>query len=236
MNGFRHHLSRIQEASVDTMHWNPSAFFNEHGETLGHLYKLCGYGQTAVDELMASDEFKDKLFAKFDELFRKEYILGIDKESGTQMYSDKYNEILHGVDRERMMNKRKEYKYNRDLAFQLDRHIINTYLSEFKSICDKYSGVIDKENVKNESGELVPVQAGEIIKLQKPAEDAFRNVITNNDGIVIGDCSVCGADSVICGDHICKTVLERFAPLQEKYESVGRRMVTKIEWFKSTIK
>lgn len=78
--------------------------------------------------------------------------------------------------------------------------------------------------------ELIPVRAGEIIKLQKPQHNTFINVKKNNDGIDIGDCSVCGADNVIVNDHICKTLLD------QKYEGIANsNMLTKINLFKKQI-
>lgn len=57
-------------------------------------------------------------------------------------------------------------------------------------------------------GGLVPVQSGEVIKLQKPAPETYINKVMNNDNVEIADCTVCGADHVIVGEHICKTVLD----------------------------
>lgn len=119
---------------------------------------------------------------------------------------------------------------------------------------DYNSGKINASNAKNyipknESGELVPVQAGEIIKLQKPAQDTYTNKVMNNDGIEIADCTVCGAPGVIVTDHICKTVIEptdqvpseynmvenRFESIRSKYGVNESKMITKIDWFKAIL-
>jgi len=64
-------------------------------------------------------------------------------------------------------------------------------------------------NTNINENELVPVSAGEVVKIQKPQEDAFTEVETNNDGVELGNCSVCGAENVIIADHICKTILQQ---------------------------
>lgn len=98
-------------------------------------------------------------------------------------------------------------------------------------------------------GGLVPVQSGEVIKLQKPAPETYINKVMNNDNVEIADCTVCGADHVIVGEHICKTVLDtsdqvpsefnmtesRFESLRIKYGYNENKMVTKIEWFKTSV-
>ncbi len=119
---------------------------------------------------------------------------------------------------------------------------------------DQYNnGKINASNAKyyvtkNEAGELVPVQAGEVIKLQKPAADTFTNSTINNDGAEIADCTVCGATGVVVGDHICKTVVEpmaqvdseynmveRFSSIRKKYGVNESKMITKIGWFKAIL-
>jgi hypothetical protein len=64
-------------------------------------------------------------------------------------------------------------------------------------------------NTNINENELVPVSAGEVVKLQKPQEDTFTDIETNNDGVELGNCSVCGAENVIIADHICKTILKQ---------------------------
>jgi len=126
------------------------------------------------------------------------------------------------------------------------KHIVNIDRDLYNS------GKINASNAKyhiakNESGEIVPVQAGEIIKLQKPAADTFTDVEVNNDGIEIGNCSVCGAGHVVCSDHICKTVIDpnsqvpseynmtenRFESIRNKYGINETNMITKLDWFKN---
>lgn len=70
------------------------------------------------------------------------------------------------------------------------------------------------------------VQAGEVVKLQKPQNNTFTDIVTNNDGVEIGNCSVCSAENVVVEDHICKTIVDPKA-----YESL-KNMVTTIETFK----
>lgn len=79
-----------------------------------------------------------------------------------------------------------------------------------------------------------PVQAGEVVKLQKPQNDTFTDIVTNNDGIEMGNCSVCSAENVVVGDHICKTIVDPKA-----YESLLMKgfnplyMITSINEFKT---
>lgn len=73
---------------------------------------------------------------------------------------------------------------------------------------------------QNESGEMVPVQAGEIIKLQKPAQDSYTNNTINTDGLEIADCTVCGATGVVVGQHICKTVVDPTDQVPSEYNMV----------------
>lgn len=84
-------------------------------------------------------------------------------------------------------------------------------------------------------GKLQQVQAGEVIKLQKPQQDTYTDIITNNDGVEIGTCSVCGATDVIVADHICKTVVQPFESIKNKYGTTANKMLTKIEWFKNVV-
>lgn len=106
-------------------------------------------------------------------------------------------------------------------------------------------------SIYNESGELQQVQAGEVIKLQKPAVETFANRTMNNDGVEIADCTICGANSVLVADHICKTVIDNTVPdqhdvvdetltltyesLRSKYGVNENKMLTKIEWFKNIV-
>lgn len=64
-------------------------------------------------------------------------------------------------------------------------------------------------NTNINENELVPVSAGEVVKLQKPQEDTYTDIETNNDGVELGNCSVCGAENVVISDHICKTILKQ---------------------------
>jgi len=128
------------------------------------------------------------------------------------------------------------------------KYIINIDRAEYNS------GKINASNAKyyvakNESGELVPVQAGEIIKLQKPAQDTYTNKVMNSDGIEIADCTICGAPGVIVTDHICKTIIaptdqvpseynmveNRFESIRNKYGVNESKMITKIDWFKAIL-
>jgi hypothetical protein len=52
------------------------------------------------------------------------------------------------------------------------------------------------------------VQAGEVVKLQKPQDNTFTDITTNSDGVEMGNCSVCSAENVVVGDHICKTIVD----------------------------
>ena len=38
-------------------------------------------------------------------------------------------------------------------------------------------------NTNINENELVPVSAGEVVKLQKPQEDTYTDIETNNDGV-----------------------------------------------------
>jgi len=64
-------------------------------------------------------------------------------------------------------------------------------------------------NTNINENELVPVSAGEVVKIQKPQEDTYTDIETNNDGVELGNCSVCGAENVVIADHICKTILKQ---------------------------
>lgn len=82
---------------------------------------------------------------------------------------------------------------------------------------------IDAKNVTaayltNESGELVPVMGTDIVKLQKPATDTFANIVVNNDGIEIADCTVCGATGVLVNEHICKTVIDPNSQVSSEFK------------------
>lgn len=97
-------------------------------------------------------------------------------------------------------------------------------------------------------GGLVPVQSGEVIKLQKPAPETFTNIVINNDSVAIGDCKICGATGVVVDDHICKTILDtndqvpsEFNMTESRFKNIRAKglnetkMITKIEWFKNII-
>lgn len=73
------------------------------------------------------------------------------------------------------------------------------------------------------------VQAGEVVKLQKPQDNTFTDITTNSDGVEMGNCSVCSAENVVVGDHICKTIVNPKA-----YESL-KNMVTTIDAFKEML-
>jgi hypothetical protein len=99
------------------------------------------------------------------------------------------------------------------------KHIIDVDRDDYNN------GKINASNAKyhirkNESGEMVPVQAGEIIKLQKPAQDSYTNNTVNNDGLEIADCTVCGATGVVVGQHICKTVIDPTDQVPSEYNMV----------------
>lgn len=55
---------------------------------------------------------------------------------------------------------------------------------------------------------LEPVSTGEIVKLQKPNQEAFVDTKNDDDGNVIGTCSECGQKDVIVKDHICQTLMD----------------------------
>jgi len=147
----------------------------------------------------------------------------------------KESEIMNII----MSNPGNNYKQKIDeisSKFNFDRALVEEAFKDFG--CDI-----------NESGELVPIQAGEVIKLQKPAADTYTNKVMNNDNVEIADCTVCGATSVIVGEHICKTVLDtndqvpsefnmvenRFESVRTKYGVNENKMITKIDWFKNII-
>jgi hypothetical protein len=54
---------------------------------------------------------------------------------------------------------------------------------------------------------LEPVSTGEIVKLQKPNEESFSNVTQDQEGNMVGDCTVCGLKNVAVKDHVCQTLL-----------------------------
>lgn len=75
--------------------------------------------------------------------------------------------------------------------------------------------------MQNTNEEIVPVQDGEIVKLQKPLDNTFSNKERNNDGIILGTCDNCNAENVNVEDHICKSIVE-----------LPKQMVTTLEAFK----
>lgn len=103
------------------------------------------------------------------------------------------------------------------------------------------------DDIKND--ELFPVQedggpvvTGEVVKLQKPNEEAYTNVRSDGEGNVIGDCTVCGADSVETDMHVCQTIItdpnigepsrEQDIPAQPIRDIYEQDMVTTIKDFK----
>lgn len=54
---------------------------------------------------------------------------------------------------------------------------------------------------------LEPVRTGEIVKLQKPNEESFTDTKQDNEGNIIGNCTVCKQKDVIVKDHICQTLI-----------------------------
>lgn len=55
---------------------------------------------------------------------------------------------------------------------------------------------------------LEPISTGEIVKLQKPNQEAFDNVHADQEGNMIGNCTECGQNDVAIKDHICQTLMD----------------------------
>lgn len=72
--------------------------------------------------------------------------------------------------------------------------------------------------------ELKSITGGEVIKLQKPIDNTFSNIVKNDEGIEIGTCNNCGAKNVEVKEHICQTLLK------------PEKMITTIKEFKNYLK
>lgn len=120
----------------------------------------------------------------------------------------------------KLQNQSKGKIYN----FTVDRNLYN-------------NGKINASNAKNyineNVGELQQVQAGEVIKLQKPAPETFVNKKINNDSVEIADCTVCGAEGVLVQDHICKTVVDNTMP--DQHNVVDESATDPLEFIYTTV-
>jgi hypothetical protein len=251
MNNFEHYLKKIKEgydpskSSSPNAPWNETSFTEQNEDMLEYLEKKLGYTPDEIENFMSGNGYnawETDIENLWPDLYMRTLTKGYDEEHDTPIYNDVYKKIEMEVKDSTWDKYGADYKkFKYELKKALDRHVVDTCLEDLRNL---YLNHIPK----NESGSLVPVQAGEVIKLQKPAADTFTNSTINNDGVEIADCTVCGATGVVVGDHICKTVIEpmaqvdseynmveRFASIRAKYGVNESKMVTKINWFKSIL-
>lgn len=78
-----------------------------------------------------------------------------------------------------------------------------------------------------------PITGGSILKLQKPNEETYVNVVSKG-GKQFGDCTICNCDNVEIEDHICKTFID-----SDKLNTVNiydtDPMITNIDEFKAKL-
>lgn len=109
----------------------------------------------------------------------------------------------------------------------------NRSVKEPALLTKKYNKPVPTTVTTEAVGELQQVQAGEVIKLQKPAPETFVNKKINNDSVEIADCTVCGAEGVLVQDHICKTVVDNTLP--DQHNVVDESATDPLEFIYTTV-
>lgn len=205
--------------------FNQEEFLDTYSKVLGEFEHTLDFTPEQIERLYDEnlEKFENDLITVYDNLYNKLYVKGITYNPAlgdeAQEMTPIYHEIYDRIKDKYFPDLSRDFK--RELKDELFRNLLNTYPQEFSEVYNS--------NMPMHENNIQPVQAGEVVKLQKPQNDTFTDIVTNNDGVEMGNCSVCSAENVVVGDHICKTIVDPKA-----YESL-KNMVTTIDAFKEML-
>lgn len=200
--------------------WNQSSFLDEYDTELDKYFDKLGYDSDELNDLYHHDIVSDletDVENKFQEFYDSYFMSSSDDGlSVTPLYKTLEKEITDSIGYG-------DYKLLRKtLKTKLFNYVLDNNLNVFKEIYDKYL----KQIGYSTNEELKQVQAGEIVKLQRPLDNTYSDITTDENGVEIGNCDDCNAPGVDISNHICKTLLQ---------DDNGNNMVTTIESFRLTV-
>lgn len=183
--------------------FNQEEFLDTYSKVLGEFEHTLDFTPEQIERLYDEnlEKFENDLITVYDNLYNKLYVKGITYNPAlgdeAQEMTPIYHEIYNRIKDKYFPDLSRDFK--RELKDELFRNLLNTYPQEFSEVYNS--------NMPMHENNIQPVQAGEVVKLQKPQNDTFTDIVTNNDGVEMGNCSVCSAENVVVGDHICKTIV-----------------------------
>lgn len=204
-------------SNLGTEPWNQTSFLEENIDNLKKLEDKLGYSDDILEKLYNDNDaitnaFENELQSTYNELYNDTFTSDYDPDAGEKLASDIYIKISNDVTNR--IGIENYTKIKKELNKTLFEYLIEHNLDTFKVIYDKYINALNETT--NE--DIVPVQDGEVVKIQKPKGNTFSNKETNSDGIVLGTCDNCGAENVNIEDHICKTIVNNPNEMQTTIE------------------